>query len=174
MILTFNQRLFLAINRRSGQSAFFDRIMFVVAHYLLYPVMAGYFFWLSRYFGADEFEWQALLWILALLLSFMASYGVAVVWRHPRPVRELPQTKLLFHTLGTWKSFPSDHSIAAAIPASLAFFAGAPLWFFALLAFGCAVLGYARVYAGVHYPRDIAGGWLIGALFVSVVNFLPL
>jgi undecaprenyl-diphosphatase len=68
-------------------------------------------------------------------------------------------------------SFPSDHAMIAGA------FAGGLLMVhrrWGILAAVLAVfLAFARVYAGVHYPTDVAAGLLIGAA-VAVVLVLCL
>lgn len=66
-------------------------------------------------------------------------------------------------------SFPSGHAVGAAACAvavgySLRRWWKLTLWVIALL------VGFSRLYVGVHWPSDVLAGWVIGAL-TSVVVF---
>lgn len=71
--------------------------------------------------------------------------------------------------MNTWKAFPSDHTITVTIPIVLAVQFFAPVWFVAVLVIAGLMVGIGRIYVGVHYPRDIIGGAVIGALFTILV-----
>lgn len=61
---------------------------------------------------------------------------------------------------GGWYGFPSNHaanSAAAAAVLSVAYPGGA--YAFAGIS---ALIGYSRVYCGVHYPLDVIAGWALG------------
>lgn len=73
----------------------------------------------------------------------------------------------------TSKSFPSNHSANTAAFAVVTlmicgFKAGLPLLVLAFL------VGYSRIYVGVHFPLDVAAGWLFGALIAWLITRLIL
>jgi undecaprenyl-diphosphatase len=65
-------------------------------------------------------------------------------------------------------SFPSGHSSAAmCLAVALAAVLPSPIEYVAIA--GALMVGLSRVYLGVHYPSDVAAGWMIGG---SVAGFL--
>lgn len=74
-------------------------------------------------------------------------------------------------------SFPSGHSAsAAAVYLTLGLMLAnlteqRALRIYALIVAGAviAMIGFSRVYLGVHYPTDVAAGWCVGAAWASGV-----
>jgi undecaprenyl-diphosphatase len=71
-------------------------------------------------------------------------------------------------------SFPSNHAVNASVLATLATLYMPRLW---LPAVALAMLvGYSRVYVGVHYPLDVLAGSVLGIVvalaFSGVMNFV--
>lgn len=66
-------------------------------------------------------------------------------------------------------SFPSSHSMNMFAEATLFsfFYPGKKIWFFVFAFF----IGYSRIYVGVHYPFDVAGGAIMGMVIASVVYY---
>ena len=105
-------------------------------------------------------------------------YGVMTLIARPRPLR----ADWAGHASG-W-SFPSGHTITAAVTAGLVILAigvRAPHGRTALcLAVGCwaTLVGLTRVYLGVHWFTDVVGGWLfavgwLGVCLCAAARWLP-
>ncbi len=62
-----------------------------------------------------------------------------------------------------WSSFPSDHAVLYFAICTAIWFVERRLGFVAFV-WTAVVIGFGRVYAGAHYPTDIAAGALLGIL----------
>jgi membrane-associated phospholipid phosphatase len=68
----------------------------------------------------------------------------------------------------TLPSFPSNHAVNASALATLAVLYRPRLWLpTTLLAL---VVGYSRVYVGVHYPLDVLAGGVLGIVVALVCD----
>ncbi len=102
--------------------------------------------------------------LLALAIGFLCTN---VVLKHlvarPRPWLDVAGLLPLVNE-GDPNSFPSGHTCAAFA------FAGAGLWAFptkwakALALAGAILMGFSRLYVGVHYPSDVLAGAIVGLL----------
>jgi undecaprenyl-diphosphatase len=101
------------------------------------------------------------------LTAFVAALGALAVvqlidrlWARPRPFVAHPDAVHLLIAHAADPSFPSDHVTAAGAIAAVLLALHRRLGMLALLF--AALLAYARVYIGVHYPGDVLGGALLG------------
>jgi undecaprenyl-diphosphatase len=102
----------------------------------------------------------------AATLSGWAAYGVAKwIFERPRP-RVIPR---IAGAGGGWYSFPSGHATMAPLVFGLGVLIWSAPWPRAtrvallLLAAVCSLLiGFSRVYLGVHWPTDALAGLLLG------------
>ena len=113
--------------------------------------------------------------LLAVTMAGMAALDVALklAFHRHRPVAYFGPTPASY-------SFPSGHAmgsvcfygVLAAILAAHARGKGAQwcIWAGAVLLIG--MIGYSRIYLGVHYPSDVIAGYCAGAVWVGAVGFL--
>jgi undecaprenyl-diphosphatase len=159
--------LFLQVNKLVGRWSIIDQLMVLSAHYLLFILLGVLMY---QWWKMDVFFVQLLVFAVIFAGSLGVSYSVAVVWRRPRPIHQLLGIKILIQTMGTWKSFPSDHTIGATIVGYGAFliFSG---WQLVIFLFFAAIVAFSRVWVGVHYPRDIVGGFLVASGVILLTYF---
>jgi diacylglycerol kinase family enzyme/membrane-associated phospholipid phosphatase len=97
--------------------------------------------------------------------SFLANVVVKGLLRRPRPTDPVPEARRLPVPGST--SMPSGHTASAAAFTRVvgAAYPGLLIPLNAL----SASIGFSRVYTGVHYPSDVAAGWLLGRGVASLV-----
>lgn len=168
--MNWNIRLFQKINSLIGKSPWLDAFGRAGAEWVVFAMGAWY---IAADVIINEPSRRAIFWPvaflgLALALGWLINLVIGMLVREPRPQVRYPESKVLFQSLTTWKSFPSDHTMAAGSMVFLALLFGLP---------GAEALGvmalwvsWGRVYAGLHYPFDIVGGITVAAL-VSVISY---
>ena len=123
----------------------------------------------------------ALLVVMLPLANFVSSGLIKPLFHRPRPTATVmvngeqefvvAGARLPPHSapLGT-SSFPSSHSAVTAAAAAILIWAYRKrtrlAWLALLLPL---VIGYSRVYVGVHYPTDVLAGWTLGAALSALV-----
>jgi len=152
----------------SQQNAAFDALMpFVTeAGHWHVPILVSWTALLL--FGGRRARVAALLVIPLLTLSDQASSNlIKNLLERPRPCATLADVHLLVGCSSSF-SLPSSHAAnfgAAALHLS---------WFyprfFPLLGGLALLVGYSRVYVGVHYPFDVLVGFLVGVLVAALVQ----
>ena len=152
------------INGPAGGVPLWDGLMKLVAGLAepAFIVLVGAWFlvgWLRR---RPRDRHGAIAALLAALAALVVNQVIALFWQRPRPFVIHPGNVHLLLSHSTDASFPSDHAAAAfAITTVLVVFHRR--WG-ALALLGAALVAYARVYVGDHYPGDVAAGAVIGVL----------
>ena len=108
-----------------------------------------------------------------------AAGGVALLLVQPisnaveraRPFVDHPHAKLLISHARD-PGFPSDHATGAFAMAMALWFYDRTIGAVALVL--AAIIAFARVYVGVHYPADVVAGALIGIAVAMIFRFTPL
>jgi len=103
-------------------------------------------------------------------LALIVAQGISHLWERPRPYVAHPDIAHLFIPASMDPSFPSDHATAAFAIAVAIFLRSRRVGLLALAL--AAVLALARVAVGTHYPGDVLGGALLGAV-CALVFYVP-
>ncbi|MBZ0273479.1 phosphatase PAP2 family protein [bacterium] len=109
----------------------------------------------------------ALVAVAAVILADVVSSQILKpLIARPRPTAIYDDLRIVIGRK-SGLGFPSNHAAnMAAIATALAFYFRAAAIVVALFAL---IVGFTRVYAGVHYPSDVAGGFLVGIACAALV-----
>jgi undecaprenyl-diphosphatase len=160
-----NYHLFHLVNAAAGRSDLVDDFFEWSAVWLIYALAAVAAVPVLAHLGRGR---GALVRVAASLgLAFAVGQAVAAFSTEVRPFQTHPVHQLIPHAAGP--SLPSDHATAAF---TVAFAVGVFLsrrWGVALILLAT-VIGFARIWTGVHYPGDILAGALIAAAAVAAID----
>ena len=158
-----NETIFFFFYNLAHQSNFFDTVIIFFATYLIYFVII-----FSLLFFLFHKKWQEFIlvcvsggiaWFLAKILKILIHTD--------RPFNIFPQVQSLF--IETGYAFPSGHTMVASAIAFALFFTHKKIgYLFMSFAF---IVGLSRIIAGVHFPVDILGGFVLGFLVAFSVNY---
>lgn len=171
-LISYDQQLFLFLN--GMHSPVFDFIMYWLSDKLIWvPLYAWMLFYMWR-------EHRSRLWLviifIALLVTFTDQVSVQVfknIFHRLRPCHN-PELEGLVRILnghcGGKYGFISSH---ACNMAGIALFSGLMLrkrfkWLLPSLIVWSILIGYSRIYLGVHYPADVVVGFFVG----GIIGFL--
>ena len=108
---------------------------------------------------------------LALLVSAWINISLKFLLDQPRPFFEAydPALAMIPERLG---GFPSGHAQNSFVLWIIIASWGTKKWLYGIAAFVCLLVSFSRVYLGVHFPTDILGGWILGAVILCGYFFI--
>jgi undecaprenyl-diphosphatase len=150
--------LFHSVNALAGRNGALDTLMIGSAKYLpIVFALALIALWLS---WRPRYQRAAFLAGISALIALGLGQLIGKAFPRPRPYLSHAVNQLIPPSLDT--SFPSDHAI-------LGFAVGVVVWRYnrkagAVLLSLATIMALARVFVGAHYPSDVLGGAVLGAL----------
>lgn len=162
--------LFQLINNLAGRWWFLDFFGIFFAKYLIFVM----FFAAASLFVVWKDEAQKKIYQIVALkifstvaLGYILKIIIHLFYQRPRPFVDNVVFQLINKSADS-ASFPSGHTVLSfAIAFSVYFYnkkLGALFLVLALL------VGFGRIFVGVHYPLDVLGGILISALSAFAVE----
>lgn len=165
MIENLDKQLFLFLN--SVNSPFWDNIMYAISTKVIWaPLYIAILVYLGIKYK-EKFLIILLFIILAIILSDQSSVQLFKnVFHRLRPCHE-PSLEGLVHLVkgkcGGLYGFVSSHASNSFNIALLSLMFIKRKWYTISILLWAAVIGYSRIYLGVHYPGDVICGSILGA-----------
>ncbi len=157
--MAFDEWLFRILNEKAANPVF-DAVMPVITErvYFIGPLVA---LWLVLFWRAGR-RGRIVAFLTLLVITAgdqLSAHVLKPIFGRERPPYALESVRLLVDTTRSF-SFPSAHATNSFAVASFvsSFYPATrfPLYVLAVL------IGYSRVYVGVHYPLDMLGGAVLG------------
>ncbi|MGH9068564.1 MAG: phosphatase PAP2 family protein, partial [Acidimicrobiales bacterium] len=168
-----NKQFYLDLNHFARHTAWLHGFMSYYAVYVGVAILAFLVlvaWWRARSDRDPQEAVAAVLWVaFGTACAFLIAQPINHLVAEVRPYYALHHVELLVPKAHDF-SFPSDHAtVAGAVMTGL--------WMTRRdrgLAFVATVVGlflaFARVYVGAHYPGDVIGGLVLGALVVIIIS----
>jgi membrane-associated phospholipid phosphatase len=168
VMLEFDYHLFFKINGQWTNS-FLDAIFLHVREAEFWAP----FYLFLLVFAAVNFSKKGWWWMLGFILTvtisdILSSHVIKEIIFRPRPCADVnisPYVRFIARYCPMSSSFTSSHACNHFAMAMFIFFTFKHLskWW-RLVFLWAALISYAQIYVGVHYPSDVACGAIVGSL----------
>lgn len=170
-LLNFDYYLFRLLNSSAGAWLSLDYLIIFSATGILFLLFAGLALFALQNKNDRSRAIIAVQALCAAGIGYAAIIPIRIFFFRLRPFVAYEVTQLIAHN-PLEGSFPSGHATAMFAMAFTLMYANKN-WGAAALA-AAATGSMARVMAGVHYPLDILGGALLGALAAIIMQKLKI
>jgi membrane-associated phospholipid phosphatase len=103
-------------------------------------------------------------WVFTVVVTILFTDVLKLLFHAPRPYQVAPELVRLLVVQRSNYGFPSGHVAIAMAMVGLAVWWSGRRWLWLVALAFTSLVGWARMYAGVHYPQDVLGGVVVGLL----------
>ncbi len=160
--MSLDLKIFYFFNNLAGQNKWLDYLFIFLAEYLEYFIVFGLLLMilrLKKYNYKEKIRLTVFCIGSAIIARFAVAEAIRFFLHRPRPFLEYAVNQLVYESS---YSFPSGHAIFFTALATAAHLVNKKS---SLIFFTAAILiSLARIITGVHWPSDIAAGFVLGIL----------
>lgn len=175
-LMNFDTSLLLSIN--GARSDFFDHFMYVYSDKFVWiPMYMGIFYLMFKSFTIRQLTFVVLGVVLLITLTDqLCGHLIRPMVERWRPSNANSPVYEMIHVVNNYRGgrygFPSCHAGNTFALATYITLLIRCRWLTVFMMLWAVITCYSRTYLGVHYPGDLLGGGIIGALWAFLIYFL--